>query len=313
MTLPTALKPTKKHRILVVDDEEDVRLITKMSLKGLRYQDRRLEFLFAPTGREAVEIMRTEPNIGVILLDVVMETDHAGLDACRTIREELGNHFVRILLRTGQPGAAPEKKVIQEYDIDGYLPKAELTSVRLFTTVRTSLKAYYELVELERHRHNLAAIHDCVVSLHSYEPIEAALERILDTVANICPTPLAVLQLETFEEAGNPQQYFLYRTADGDEVESEAAAEHVAMRIAGSPEASGLQTPAGFEDGYLVPLRVDHELGYGWIYLQEPNPDQLTLLSLPMLAAHGTNAIYSVVTHSMMSNREGDIFDQMQI
>lgn len=313
MPVSSALKPTAKHRILVVDDEEDVHLITKMSLKGLRYQDRRMEFLNASSGREAVEIMRTEPNVGVILLDVVMETDHAGLDACRTIREELGNPFVRILLRTGQPGAAPEKKVIQEYDIDGYLPKGELTSVRLFTTVRTSIKAYYELVELERHRHNLAAIHDCVVSLHSYEPLEVALERILDTVVDICPTPLAALQLETFEEAGNPQQYFLYRAEGDDGVEGEAAAEHIAMRVAGSSEAAGLLAPATFEDGYLVPLRVDHELGYGWIYLQEPDPDQITRLSLPMLAAHGANAIYSAVAQSMMSNREGDLFDQMQI
>ena len=214
----------------------------------------------------------------------------------------------------GQPGAAPEKKVIQEYDIDGYLPKAELTSVRLFTTVRTSLKAYYELVELERHRHNLAAIHDCVVSLHSYEPIEAALERILDTVAEICPTPLAVLQLETFEEAGNPQQYFLLPDR-GRRRRGRKRSRRRACRDAGreQPRDRRPEAPTSFEDGYLVPLRVDHELGYGWIYVQEPDPDQLTRLSLPMLAAHGANAIYSVVTHSMMSNREGDIFDQMQI
>ncbi|MCG8460826.1 MAG: response regulator, partial [Holophagales bacterium] len=187
------LKATKKHRILLVDDDEDVHLVTRMSLKGLRFRERRLEFLSAMSGREAIEAMRTEPNIAVVLLDVVMETDHAGLEACRTIRDELENPFVRILLRTGQPGAAPEKQVIQEYDIDGYLPKAELTTVRLFTAVRTALKTYYEIVELERYRRNLAAIHDCVVSLHAYEPIETTLERLLATVSEICPVPLAVL------------------------------------------------------------------------------------------------------------------------
>ena len=307
------LRPTPKHRLLVVDDEEDVQLVTKMSLKGLRFQDRRIEFLFASSGREAIEMMRTEPNIAVVLLDVVMETDHAGLDACRAIRQEIGNSFVRILLRTGQPGAAPEKTVIQEYDIDGYLPKAELTSVRLFTAVRTALKTYYELVELERYRRNLAAIHDCIVSLHSYEPVELILDRLLSTVVAICPVELAVLQLETFEEAGNPQQYFLYRAGGQEELAAEASAEQIAMRIAGSPEAVGLKAPAAFENGYLVPLRVDHELGFGWIYVEESDPDEIAQQSLPLLASHGVNAIYSSVTHSMLSNREGDLFDQLQI
>ena len=121
-------KSRPKHRILVVDDEEDIHQITKISLKGLRYLGKRLEFLFATSGSEAVEVMRREADVGVVLLDVVMETNTSGLEACRAIREELGNRMVRILLRTGQPGAAPEKNVIQEYDIDGYLPKAELTA-----------------------------------------------------------------------------------------------------------------------------------------------------------------------------------------
>jgi CheY-like chemotaxis protein len=311
--LTMMLRPTDKHRLLVVDDEEDVHLVTKMSLKGLKFHDRRIEFLTATSGREAVEIMRTEPNIAVILLDVVMETDHAGLDACQAIRGELGNSFARILLRTGQPGAAPEKKVIQEYDIDGYLPKGELTSVRLFTAVRTALKTYTELVELERHRRNLAAIHDCIVSLHSYEPIVTTLDRLLDTVVRICPVPLAVLQLETFEEEGNPQLYSLYRSEDDDPLAAEAAAEHVAMRVAATPEAAGAKEPMRFEDGYLVPLRIDQQLGYGWIYVENPDPDQIVRHSLPMLASHGANAIYSAVTHSMLSSREGDLFDQMQI
>lgn len=123
--------------------------ITRLSLRGLRYRDRRLAFVSAKTGREAVEIMRRQPGIAVILLDVVMESEHAGLEACRVIRSELRNPFVRILLRTGQPGAAPEKKVIEEYDIDGYLAKGELTSMRLYTAVRTSLKAHGELMDLE--------------------------------------------------------------------------------------------------------------------------------------------------------------------
>jgi CheY-like chemotaxis protein len=312
--MPSMNQRTAKHRILIVDDEEDIHQITQMSLKSLRYQDRRIEFLHATSGQQAVAIMRQEPNVGVILLDVVMESDHAGLDACKVIREDIGNRYVRILLRTGQPGAAPEKQVIQEYDIDGYLPKGELTSVRLFTTVRTSLKAYCELMELERHRQNLAAIHDCVVSLVSYEPIETTLERILDTVVTICPAPLAALQLKTFDVEGNSQQYFLYRTSDPDGVAGEAAAEQIRAQVsAANADNLNMDSPAPFHNGFLVPLKIDHELGYGWVYVEETTPDQIARHGLPLLAAHAANALYSVVTQSMLAHREGDMFDQIQI
>ncbi len=100
--------PTR-HKILVVDDEPDIFTLTKLSLKGLQYKGRRVDLLHAATGQDAVRTMRTNPDIALILLDVVMETNSAGLDACRHIREELGNSLVRILLRTGQPGEAPER------------------------------------------------------------------------------------------------------------------------------------------------------------------------------------------------------------
>ncbi|MBI4640021.1 MAG: response regulator, partial [Candidatus Tectomicrobia bacterium] len=161
-----------KHRILIVDDEPDVAAVTRLSLRDLNYRGRSVEFATASTGREAVEAMRARPDTSVILLDVVMETATAGLDACRAIREELGNRFVRILLRTGQPGVAPERKTIDEYDIDDYLPKAELTTNRLYVSIRTALKAFEELVELERHRQTLTLIHDSVASLRSFEPLE---------------------------------------------------------------------------------------------------------------------------------------------
>lgn len=305
-------KPRNKHRILVVDDEEDIHQITKISLKGLRYLGKRLEFLFATSGSEAVEVMRRESDIGVVLLDVVMETNTSGLEACRAIREELGNRMVRILLRTGQPGAAPEKNVIQEYDIDGYLPKAELTSVRLFTAVRTSLKAYCELMELERHRRNLSSIHDCVISLTSYEPVEASLERILNTVVAICPSSLAAFHLETFDEEGNSQQYFLYRSSNEDDAQGQVDAERIRAKVAAAMSSINMEESHELEDGFLVPMKMDHELGYGWIYVAA-EPDEIIRQSLPLLASHGANALYASITQAIMSEQKGDFFDQMQI
>jgi CheY-like chemotaxis protein len=153
------------HRILVVDDDDDVHRITDIALRSFSYREAGAEVFRARSAQEALEVIKSVPGIGVVLLDVVMESSEAGLDACRAIREEVGNHHVRILLRTGQPGKAPEARVVDQYDIDGYLPKAELTSTRLVTAVRTALKAYGELIDLESRRRSLESAHESVRDL----------------------------------------------------------------------------------------------------------------------------------------------------
>jgi CheY-like chemotaxis protein len=307
--MPTSLSSLEKHHILVVDDEPDIHKLTKMSLRQLQYRGRKVKFSFASSGKQAVEIMRSNPEIAVILLDVVMETNSAGLDACQAIREELGNKFVRILLRTGQPGTAPEKQTIDEYDIDGYLLKTELSTTRLYSSVRTALKAWGELVELERHRELLSALHDGVISLHSFDTLENILERILETTVTICSTPLAVLQLETFEEDGNPRKVFLHLSTETDVAKAEAAAHEVATRIARDPA----HEAGPIEGGYLVPLVLHRELGYGWIYLEGANLDEFASHALPLLAAHAANALYSSVAQTMLADRENPIYDTMII
>jgi CheY-like chemotaxis protein len=304
-----ALKP---HIVIIADDERDIHTVTEVSLRSLSYQGRRIEFVAAYSGAEAVEAVRANPTAAVILLDVVMENDHAGLDACRAIRNELGNDFIRILLRTGQPGVAPERTVIRDYDIDGYLPKSELTSMRLFTAVRTSIKANVELMELEWHRKTLAAIHDCAASLRSYEPIEVSLERILATAHQICPCKLAVLMLETVGVQGAPQRYFLHES-EGDAVASELAAEKVRGQIAADPSLRASDKPTATGDGYLIPMKLEHGMGAGWIYLSTPEPDQLARHSLPMLSMHGINVLYATLTQAALSQQDRMSFDYVAV
>jgi len=143
--------------VLVVDDEPDVHAITRMALGGMEYKGRRLDLLGARTGAEALAILSSRSDIAIVLLDVVMETDDAGLRVVRTIREELGNSLVRIVLRTGQPGQAPEREVIVNYDINDYKAKTELTQDRLFTTVVTALRGYDDLMQIETSRRILDA------------------------------------------------------------------------------------------------------------------------------------------------------------
>ncbi len=145
-------------KVLIVDDEELIHSATKIALDNFRFEGRSLTFLSAFSGREARELLKAHRDIAMVLLDVVMETDDAGLEIARHIREQLGNNLIQIVLRTGQPGSAPEKQVITQYEINDYREKTELTELRLFTTVTTSLRAYRNLVSIEKNRKGLELI-----------------------------------------------------------------------------------------------------------------------------------------------------------
>ena len=142
-------------KVLVVDDESDVHTVTKLALDGFELQKRNIEFLDAYSAEEAKKIMKDHPDIAIVLLDVVMESSQAGLDLVRYIRDDLGNTFTRIILRTGQPGEAPEKDVVKTYQINDYKTKTELTSDKLYTAVLASLRTYEAMVTIYAYRMNL--------------------------------------------------------------------------------------------------------------------------------------------------------------
>lgn len=145
-------------KILIVDDEPDVHSVTRLALRNIEYHGRKLELISAYSASEAFEILSHTVDIAVILLDVVMETDDAGLRLVHRIRQELGNQLCRIVLRTGQPGQAPEQEVIVSYDINDYKSKTELTTQKLFTTIIASLRSFESLWALENHRQGLHKI-----------------------------------------------------------------------------------------------------------------------------------------------------------
>ncbi len=129
-------------QILVVDDEEEVHRLTQMVLEDYTFENRSLEVIAAFSGQEAMAIMKEQSGIALVMLDVVMETDEAGLAVVKYIRGELKNDIVQIVLRTGQPGLAPPQEIITEYDINSYNSKVELTAQKIFTIVTASLRAY---------------------------------------------------------------------------------------------------------------------------------------------------------------------------
>jgi len=145
-------------KLLVVDDDEEVHSLTKLVLADYNFDNKPLKILSAYSAREALEVLEREDDIALILLDVVMETDDAGLKCVKAIREDIRNHTVRIILRTGQPGQAPEQEVIVNYDINDYKAKTELTTRKLFTVVTASLRSYRHIKTINHNRRGLENI-----------------------------------------------------------------------------------------------------------------------------------------------------------
>jgi two-component system sensor histidine kinase ChiS len=152
------LEEKDSWKIMIVDDEEEIHQVTKLALNDFTFEGKGLTFISAYSGHEAEQFIQNNPDIALILLDVVMETDDAGLRVAKYIRQELGNMLARIVLRTGQPGQAPEGTVVLDYDINDYKAKTELTTQKLFTTVVTALRSFRHLRIIEAHRQEIKKI-----------------------------------------------------------------------------------------------------------------------------------------------------------
>lgn len=147
-------------KVLIVDDEPDVHLVTEIVLKDFEYLNRNIEFLHAYNSNEAKNILTKTDDLAVAFVDVVMEQDDAGLRLVEWIRSKLGNKRLRIVLRTGQPGMAPEDKVIVDYQINDYKSKSELSSQKLKTTLVSALRGFCDITKLEQSQSGLEMMLD---------------------------------------------------------------------------------------------------------------------------------------------------------
>jgi DNA-binding MarR family transcriptional regulator/CheY-like chemotaxis protein len=152
---PESSRSNNSWKILIVDDDAVVHEVTKLALSDFTLEGKSLTFVSAYSAEEAKQLIQMHPDTAIVFLDVVMETENAGLQVVQYIREELGNPLVRIILRTGQPGQAPENVVAVNYGIDDYKTKTELTSQKLFLTVVTALRAFSTLIKMLQVSQNL--------------------------------------------------------------------------------------------------------------------------------------------------------------
>ncbi|CAN5404214.1 hypothetical protein BH11PSE9_BH11PSE9_24080 [soil metagenome] len=184
-------------RILIVDDEPMVHSMTRLAVGDMRFEDRGQEFFSAHSASEARELLARVPDIAVAFIDVVMENDRAGLDLVSHIRQDLGNSSMRIILRTGQPGVAPERLALNEYDINAYLDKSGTDALRLYASLLTALRSYGEISRMRQAMRQLEALAstDQLTGLNNPKNLRPSLLRALNS-AQRRSEPLSVVFLD---------------------------------------------------------------------------------------------------------------------
>ena len=172
-------------KVAVIDDDPAVHEGTRFALYDYKLGGQGLEIVSAHSAREGRKLLEEHPDIAVILLDVVMETETAGLDLVGFIRNELQNETVRIILRTGQPGQAPERRVIVDYDINDYKAKTELTADKLFTSMTAALRSYQQLQRMLETRRGLEIIIEAASTLFDFRSMQRLAEGVLTQLASL--------------------------------------------------------------------------------------------------------------------------------
>lgn len=184
-SIPLNKREQEAWKVIIADDEEGVHQITKMVLSDFEVFGRKIEFISTFSGEETRKAISDNPDTALILLDVVMETDDAGLKVAKYIREDLKNNLVRIVLRTGYPGHAPERRVIIDYDINDYKEKTELTSQKLFTTVVTALRSYKDILVIEENRRALERLIESSPKIFELQSLGKFVSAVLSQMISI--------------------------------------------------------------------------------------------------------------------------------
>jgi signal transduction histidine kinase/CheY-like chemotaxis protein len=192
---PAAASPHAPWVIAIIDDDPAVHQGTRFALADYVLHDQGLEILSAYSAEEGRRLLKSRRDIAVILLDVVMESDSAGLDFVDYVRRELRDETVRIILRTGQPGQAPERRVIVGYDINDYKAKTELTADKLFTSLTAALRSYQQLKRLEETRRGLEIIIDAAPKLFDFRSMQRLAEGVLTQMASLLDVECAGILL----------------------------------------------------------------------------------------------------------------------
>lgn len=200
-------------KVAIIDDDPAVHEGTRFALYDYTLAGHGLEMLSAYSAREGRELLRAHPDVAVVLLDVVMESEEAGLELVDFIRNELRNETVRVILRTGQPGQAPERRVIVDYDINDYKAKTELTADKLFTSLTSALRGYQQLQRMVETRRGLEIIIDAASMLFDLQSMQRLAEGVLTQIASLLEVECAGILV--LRDDGRPEEHISVLAGSG--------------------------------------------------------------------------------------------------
>ena len=210
---PAAEEAGPAWKVAVVDDDAAVHEGTRFALYDYSLHGQGIEIISAYSAAEGRELMSSVRDIAVILLDVVMETDDAGLKLVDFIRTQLKNESVRIILRTGQPGQAPERQVIVDYDINDYKAKTELTADKLFTSLTAALRSYQQIQRMVETRRGLEMIIEGASTLYDFKSMQRLAEGVLTQIASVLNVECGGILV--LRDAGGSQEKFSVLAGSG--------------------------------------------------------------------------------------------------
>jgi response regulator RpfG family c-di-GMP phosphodiesterase len=303
-----------RHRwkLLVVDDEPDMRELTRLNLKGFQFAERPLEIIEAASAYQARELLAQHDDIAVALIDVVMETDDAGLRLVEFIRKDLKNTMIRLIIRTGQPGLAPERFVIDHYDIDDYKDKTELTATHLYTSVRAALKSYRDLRTIDLNRLGLARVLAAAPDIYriSNRSLNEFCQGVLTQIIGLCNLSESSFistiggVIATFDE-----HHITIQATSGHQSVQERFAQ---IRAQCAESVLTGQLPEGLrKDAYVVPLLVQRA-PVGFIYI-EPTQDlsEADRGLISMVAQQCASALENLRLHIDLTQSYDHIIDML--
>ncbi len=258
-------------KILIVDDEPGVHDVTRLVLKGFTFDGRPLRFVSAFSAAEARAELARHPDVAVMLLDVVMETDAAGLDLVREVREGIGNRDLRIVLRTGQPGQAPEHHVITHYDINDYKEKTELTAQKLATTMFASLRAYRDIMLIQANKRGLERVINASAYIFSHQRSQEFASAVLSQLATLVGMERGALYCKVVDPDRVDPEHFTVAAATGEYARyaRRHADEGLPAHIAGSLREAWVQKKHLFRDDHYVLHFTDSRHSESLLYVGE--------------------------------------------
>jgi response regulator RpfG family c-di-GMP phosphodiesterase len=304
--------PRHTWKMLVVDDEPDMRTLTRMNLKGFDFAERDLEIIDACSAAEAREKLAAHPDIALALIDVVMETDDAGLRLVEYIRKDLKNHMVRLIIRTGQPGLAPERYVIDHFDIDDYKDKTELTATHLYTAVRSAIKSYRDLRSIDLNRVGLQHVLVAAPDIYriSNRSLDQFFQGVLTQIIGLCNLSnssfISTIEgaIATFDETEVTIQ------ASSSKLHGNERFEHIREQCT-QAVLTGQPPQSLRKDAYVVPLVVNQK-PTGFIYIEPTNGlDEQDRALINMMAQQCSSALENLHLHVELTHSYDHIINML--